>query len=142
MIRAIPKTKGLAVTAFRISLILFLLLSILACATTPNLQDITTANYGEPPTNLQDAINAYLKDTLKDPDSLKDLRIGVPKKGWARTNYGKDILYGYWVGYSYNAKNSYGGYVGQKYYCAFFQNGYIKQVWSISDCRLFCHIIE
>ncbi len=49
-----------------------------------------TANYGDPPTNMENAITAYLKEVLKDPDSLKDLRIGTPKRGWTNTNYGKD----------------------------------------------------
>ena len=130
------------VTTIRVGLILSVLLVVFGCTTTPTVQDITSANYGDPPTNLENTITAYLKDVLKDPDSLKDLRIGTPKRGWTRTNYGKDVLYGYWVGYSYNAKNSYGGYVGSKYHCAFFQNNYIRQTWSEGDCGLFARTVE
>lgn len=138
----LQKKQTHIVTAIRISFILPILLLVSACATTPTRQDVAAANYGNPPTNLQEVITAHLKDVLKDPDSLKDLRIGVPKKGWTHTNYGKDVLYGYWVGYSYNAKNSYGGYVGQKYHCAFFQNNYIRQTWDEDNCRLFAQTVE
>jgi hypothetical protein len=103
---------------------------------------LATASYGDPPNRTEDVITTYLRETLKDPDSLKNLRIGVPKKGWTKSNYGKDVLYGYWVGFSYNAKNSYGGYVGQKAHCAFFQGDYIRQVWSEDNCSLFVRVVE
>lgn len=123
------------------ALCLFIML-LSSCATTPNQTDLASADYGLPPTNLEETINEYLKETLIDPDSLKNLRIGTYKKGWARTNYGKTILYGYWVMYSYNAKNRYGGYTGQKYYCAFMQGNYIEQVWEADNCKLFMHVLE
>jgi len=129
-------------TIMKACLLMSLLLSIGACATAPSTQELAVANYGDPPSRLEEVITLYLKETLKDPDSLKNLRIGIPRKGWTKTNYGKDVLYGHWVGFSYNAKNSYGGYVGQKTYCAFFQENYIRQVWSEDDCSLFVRTVE
>jgi len=108
----------------------------------PSTQELAIANYGNPPSRLEETITHYLKENLKDPDSLKNLQVNVPRKGWTRTNYGKDILYGYWVYFSYNAKNIYGGYVGQKTYCAFFQGNNIDQVWPEDNCSLFAVTVE
>ena len=125
---------------FFLNLLIAVLLS--ACATTPTMQNLRTADYGARPDQLEAIISKYLSETLIDPDSLKNLKIGVPKKGWTHTNYGKDILYGYWVYFSYNAKNRYGGYVGQTTSCAFIKANHIDQVWKGNDCQLFVRITE
>jgi len=61
-------------------LILSLLVCMVACATIPSAQEVATANYGDLPTNLEETITAHLKETLKDPDSLKNLNPSLPQK--------------------------------------------------------------
>lgn len=113
-------------------LVLLFLVILAACATVPTSQEMAVADHGQPPTNIEAQLTYYLRLSLKDPDSLKNLIVGVPKKGWARS--GNGFIYGYWVDFSYNAKNSYGGYVGQKGECSFFHNGLMTAVFEGREC--------
>ena len=128
----------------------FLKLVVISCsfllfgcgASRPTPQQLTSANYGERPKNIESLITDHVKETLIDPDSMKNLKIGQPQRGWTLTNYGKTILYGYWVRYSLNAKNRFGGYTGQQQQCAFIINDRIDQSWSEGDCDYFIRVVE
>ena len=117
---------------------LLLIFFVSACMTVPTQQDIANADYGEYPSDLERIVTDHLKNVLFDPDSLKNLQITGLRKGWSHTNYGKDIIYGYWVDVSCNAKNRFGGYIGQKSYCAFIRNGHVDQMWSYEENSFLC----
>ena len=102
-----------------------------SCAT----GQVLTLDYGPPPPNYEEKITNYLKRNLKDPDSLRDLKIlTTPKKGalnygaFVKGPTGKSFSNQMWyVCAEYNAKNSFNGYVGIKTYAYFFYNGSIER---------------
>lgn len=59
------------------------------------------------------AVRAYLREALKDPDSLKDYEIrDLVPFSWSD---GRGFFNAGWLAcVAYNAKNSYGGYVGKQ----------------------------
>lgn len=81
------------------------------------------------PNNYKKLVLDYLDQNLKDPDSLKRLKINSPVAGKTRAGlvYGGKF-YGYRSCVSYNAKNSYGGYTGLKTYSYWFKNGRVAFV--------------
>ncbi len=73
---------------------------------------------------VRNAVLAYLKETLFDYDSMKDLEIGSPMKATTRrTDLSPAGITGYAVKVSYNAKNRMGGYVGKQRQVAFVTGG-------------------
>jgi hypothetical protein len=114
------------------------LLTVASCATPfrdrPTDEQIAEANasdaYGPSPNNYEAAINEWLRLSLKDPESVKNLKITPPMKGWCfeagalLVNEKKD--WGWVCFVEYNAKNSYGGYVGLKSYRYFFKGEAIR----------------
>lgn len=95
-----------------------------SCATpAPMPEEIAKADYGEYPDDYQLLVIKYLQDTLIDPTSLINLKMGKPKKCW--TTFKGNVVYGYVLYVAYNAKNRYGGYVGQKEYLAFIRDNHL-----------------
>jgi hypothetical protein len=69
---------------------------------------------------IKKTIVSHLKETLFDPDSIKELEIGKPRKGVTRkTDLSPAGISGYAIPVAYNAKNRYGGYVGKQKQIAF-----------------------
>jgi hypothetical protein len=63
-----------------------------------------------PPSNWQGAIDSYLQEHLRDPDSMRAKVLRGPREGtfdWRGSHYT-----GWVVCYSVNARNGYGGYTG------------------------------
>lgn len=94
-------------------------LLLTACATPGTNTGQQVIEAGPRPSEAQAtaAVMAYLRGTLKDPDSLKQFRI---RSGPDLISWYRGLLYGggheqaWLVCFEYNAKNSYGGYVGIK----------------------------
>lgn len=84
------------------------------CATAPppTALELSSADYGESPTDYQSSIKGYMASTLKDPESARYEFGSQPVKAWH--GRGGVRYYGYAVCASVNAKNSYGGYTGPK----------------------------
>jgi len=66
------------------------------------------------------AVEEYISKTFKDPYSVRDLKVGVPRLAHVAAG-GYDHL---WViPFSCNAKNSFGAYIGNREVLAFYSNG-------------------
>ena len=96
---------------------------------------------GPQPVNYEEDIMNYLNRNLKDPDSIKNLKIKdlTPVRGkegafgLSGGIYGETYR-GHWAAcVEYNAKNSYGAYVGLKGYYYMFRYGAIS-VFENSGC--------
>ena len=85
-----------------------------ACATKPT--PIPTRGPMPTPEQYEPAVKRLLLSGLKDPDSLKQLRIAEPQPTAWRDGiiHGSTPHAGWLICFEYNAKNSYGGYVGLK----------------------------
>jgi ketosteroid isomerase-like protein len=85
-----------------------------------------TAEYGEMPTQYEEAIRQYFQKYLKDPDSVQYQEITKPEKGYATTVTGAILVHetrlrGWTVKATINARNSRGIYVGLKTYTFLFR---------------------
>jgi ketosteroid isomerase-like protein len=85
-----------------------------------------TAEYGEMPTQYEEAIRQYFQKYLKDPDSVQYQEITKPEKGYVTTVTGAILahetrLRGWTVKATINARNSHGVYVGFKTYAFLFR---------------------
>jgi len=85
-----------------------------------------TAEYGEMPTQYEEAIRQYFQKYLKDPDSVQYQEITKPEKGYVTTVTGVILahetrLRGWTVKATINARNSHGVYVGFKTYTFLFR---------------------
>lgn len=112
----------------------WILVLIAGCSSQPSQQELAVADYGkEPGPEFYDAIKAAVRVGLKDPDSLKDLRVGEPRKCGFRdpTSFSSIAEYGYCATIAYNAKNSYGGYVGLQHYSIMYRDGIILQQYEV-----------
>ena len=68
------------------------------------------------PDDANAAVKGYLRESLKDPDSLKDFELkSIVSHNWSDGGRTGVVFYnsGWAACVSYNAKNSYGGYVGK-----------------------------
>jgi len=74
------------------------------------------------PANLLPAILTELKQTLKDPSSVRDFVLCPADK--VNFKDGKPVRWS--VLLSFNAKNGFGGYEGAKMYAAVFRNGQLS----------------
>lgn len=94
----------------------------------------TQADAGQAPTDVEAKVKAHLRYSLKDPDSVKDLAVGLPVLSQCAVGvYGS--YHGWRVGVEYNAKNSYGGYVGLRTYYYWFHGENLKGIGqSAYDC--------
>jgi hypothetical protein len=78
------------------------------------------------PVNYREAIEAYFKRMLKDPDSIRYREVTRPEQGYATTVTGLFVAHesrqlGWTVRATIDAKNSNGGYVGFKTYVFLFR---------------------
>lgn len=106
--------------------IVLTVLLLAGCAAAPTAEQLGRADAGVAPgAEFPDTIRDMVKVGLKDPDSLKDLKVGQPAKCWYRASPLDPLEYGYCTTISYNAKNSYGGYVGVTTYKIFYRDGII-----------------
>jgi ketosteroid isomerase-like protein len=85
-----------------------------------------SAEYGEMPTQYEQAIRQYFQKYLKDPDSVQYQDITKPEKGYATTVTGAILVHetrlrGWTVKATINARNSRGIYVGLKTYTFLFR---------------------
>ena len=72
------------------------------------------SDYGPCPTNCAHFVDVWIHVNLKDPESVKDLKIFTPIQT-QHTSPVDGVLYYCWgIGFSLNAKNSYGAYAGEK----------------------------
>ena len=83
-----------------------------------------TVGPGPKPIHSRATVLKYLDSTLRDPDSLKDFSISEPRLGkmygGVFNGFKKDP--GWYVCFTYNAKNAYGGYTGSSTYVQWFRN--------------------
>lgn len=103
-------------------LTLFALLAVpLACANPPpTAEELARADYGSPPTDYKRTIATFLAQNLKDPPSAPVEFLNPPKNAW--TNWSRELIVGYGVCVSVNARNSYGAYTGTKLYYFLIKN--------------------
>lgn len=104
-------------------------IALSSCASpTPSTPGPAQADFGPAPAKPESLIRAYLRETLVDPDSLRDLRVGTPRRAYTsrRTDLFQAGLYGYIVPVEYNAKNRMGGYAGKQIKVAFVRNDQIQ----------------
>lgn len=111
---------------------------------------VVNADYGSYPDDFEVLIRRYFSKSLKDPESARYSDFSKPiKRHFIRDEKTRDVVYGYSVCVSVNAKNSYGGYTGAHDYWFFIRNGSIVKsydteevmfgvkVWKsyLSDCK-------
>lgn len=108
----------------RVLFLLFAMLLLSGCMTTPSTTQLSNANYGQLPSNYKENIQNAIIGGLKDPDSAK-FKFGEPRKAYLQGGLPDDfkMYYGWAVPVSVNAKNSYGGYVGYKTMYYMYSNG-------------------
>jgi ketosteroid isomerase-like protein len=95
------------------------------------------AEYGEMPTQYEEAIRQYFQEYLKDPDSVQYKEITKPEKGYVTTVAGvifahETRLLGWTVKATINAKNAHGAYVGFKTYTFLFRGEKLVHVHTLS----------
>lgn len=104
--------------------------SILAGCSTPGggyLNTNVPADAGNEPAKYEATIQAYLRETLKDPYSIQDFSVTRPERSSCAVGiYGPH--FGWRVDVSYNAKNSYGAYVGLQTYYFWFHGERIEGI--------------
>jgi len=99
-------------------------------------------DYGQYPTNYEYLVNTWIKVYLKDPDSVKDLKVFQPQKFFLNICSDNALgyltvhslpqntqFYGYAVNFFCNGKNSFGAYEGVTGYWIFIRDG------EIIDCH-------
>ena len=116
---------------FSVLIILIILLS--GCSTgTGFLNTNTPEDAGKKPILYEETIRQYLKNNLKDPNSLIDFSVSEPiLTSCAVGIYGP--FYGWRVTTQYNAKNSYGGYVGLQTFYYWFHGEKLKGIGKQSN---------
>jgi ketosteroid isomerase-like protein len=95
------------------------------------------SEYGEMPTQYEEAIRQYFQEYLKDPDSVQYKEITKPEKGYVTTVAGvifahETRLLGWTVKATINAKNARGTYVGFKTYTFLFRGEKLVHVHTLS----------
>ncbi len=123
---------------FSISILFFAVVLLMGCPLRPAPEQIQIADYGAKPANVEQLVGSLLKETLKDPGSMKNLRVDMPQEGWISIDRGMDVLYGYWATYSFQAEDNIGGRAGRKSGCAFILNN--KIVYDYVDDRCEEHV--
>ncbi len=113
-------------------------LVLTGCASTKETYKKTSLlNYEAQPVqrDILRQAESIIQTSLKDPDSLKNLKVAAAYKCYASKMEVSDNIspkydYGYWCyDFSYRATNSYGGYVPGKTIVVYYQ----KQLHSVND---------
>lgn len=92
------------------------------------------ADYGSYPNDYELLIKRYFSKNLKDPESARYSDFSKPiKRHFIRDENAKDVVYGYSVCVSVNAKNSYGGYTGVHDYWFFVRNGEVVKSYDTEE---------
>jgi hypothetical protein len=79
---------------------------------------------GPMPENYQSIVKSYLRENLRDPDSIKDLTISAPHQVRTWTGLMGEGAVSAWAScVGYNAKNAFGGYTGLKNHTYYIKGG-------------------
>lgn len=91
-------------------------------------------NPGSPPANALPKIIDKLRTELKDPYSIREVRVCAPSASEAFYSYGRSAWQrATWSSMiSLNAKNSYGGYTGVKVFNVTFEQGQVLRINEMS----------
>lgn len=84
-------------------------------------QPAAPVDVGSAPVNHEATILAYLRETLRDPQSIQDFRTYTPMLSTCVHNMFYPPFQGWAVMTEYNAKNAFGGYVGRRTYLFWFR---------------------
>ena len=116
---------------YMLSFVFVLSVLSIGCASAPSQEQLDTADYGSPISQLEAERKAkvWLKGHLKDPNSA-EIDWGVVEPGWIRDApiQGGGFVFGYRLDSQVNAKNSFGGYTGYKPYIFLFYYGEFKRI--------------
>src|SRR5436189_52262 len=122
----------------RILTLIMATVALAGCVSVPTQQN-ASADHGPYPTNYEAIVHAYISKNFFDPDSVRDLEIQKPTKGWST---GAPILgepstyYGWEVIFSVNGKNQTGGYTGLQKYDLLVRDGVAIKVMNLSNPEL------
>ncbi|WP_157275051.1 hypothetical protein [Dechloromonas agitata] len=95
---------------------------------------VANADYGSYPSDSELLLKKYFSKNLKDPESARYGDFSKPiKRYFIRDEKARDVVYGYAVCVSVNAKNSYGGYTGAHDYWFFIRNGEIVKSYDTEE---------
>ncbi len=80
--------------------------------------ELSSASYGEEPSNYKQVIRDYMTPTLIDSESVRYTNFSKPQKDWLSefAGYSIEKHFGWLVCVEINGKNSYGGFTGRKQY--------------------------
>lgn len=100
-----------------------------SCAAYPSAAQNEAADHGPYPKNYEAIVHDWMKRTLFDPYSVRDLTIAKPVKGWRTGSplFGeKSVNYGWEVLVTLNAKNQLGAYTGLQTYDLIIRDGRVQ----------------
>jgi len=84
----------------------------------------TSAGYGAYPTQYQEIVTAWLTANLGDPKSMQIKWLSEPKPG--ELTVGKDqMVSGFLVNFTVNARNIFGAYTGPQKHTALIRDGQV-----------------
>lgn len=131
------RTRGIGSQTTRITRTLVGLVACFASWDHVQAQDPTATpdinNAGPKPSNTLEPILAELKKTMKDPYSIRDLRVCEPKvvPAFKYPGAGQRWEGAHWsVEFELNAKNGFGAYAGRRYFSANYKDGLLHHVGS------------
>lgn len=102
-------------------------------ATAPSGAPPSDADFGPPPTGVDQLIAAYLRDKLKDPQSAQIERVAGPSRITMKGSILGAPAYGWGVCFRANGKNAFGAYTGFRTYAVIWRDG--RVVRSMGDMR-------
>ena len=111
------------------SVCLVALLLTASCVTRPSPEQIASLDYGPAPEKYEETIKKYFDNVLIDPYSAQ-YEFGSPQTYWLKLPpiEGGQLLAGWFVRVSVNAKNRMGGYGGKMLYGFLIKNEQIIKV--------------
>lgn len=108
------RTMQLAFSRIALAIQMLVVALLLGCATATK-EEISKADFGNPPINIEASVKGLMAQRLKDPYSAM-YRFGNPRKGVTQDGLllGGKKRFGWIVPVGINAKNSFGGYTGEQ----------------------------